>query len=90
MSKVKQELADLLDLVEERVPRLRELGVLAVDVGTLRIELKPLEPDDLPEEETPEERAAREEERLRESPWTDPDTFGRRTGVPGIDPRRKG
>lgn len=89
MSKqAKQEMADLLDLVAERAPKLRELGVLAVDVGALRIELAPLVSDEMPDSETADEIAAREEEKHRANPWNDPDTFGRRTGVPGHDPRK--
>lgn len=83
----KQEAEDLIDVVISRAPKLREAGVL--ELGIIGLKLAPLEPEP-DQEETAEQREARKEDELRSNAWTDPDTFGRRSGVPGNDPRRKG
>lgn len=85
----KQEAEDLIDIVIDHAPKLRAAGVL--ELGIIGLKLAPLDPeaDDEDETETAEVRAAREEEQLSENPWYDPKTFGRSTGVPGNDPRKK-
>jgi hypothetical protein len=74
------EAAELLDLVTERAPALRDAGVARVALGDLAFELAPAAPPAADQAKTEEAEEEEEGDVLR-SPWT----FGR----PGRDaPKR--
>ncbi len=82
MGLTRTEAAELIDLIAERAPKLRDAGVRRLRLEDLELELAP------PEVEVAGDADDDEDEQQREPrhPFYDPATFGRRRGVPGRKP----
>ncbi len=76
--------ADLLQLVIDKAPKLREVGVASVDLEDIKFELHPLEPAPAPTVA----RGDDDDEDESRDPLHDRDTFGGRR-VPGNTRRER-
>lgn len=81
-SMTKATAAELLQLVIDQAPKLREVGVSSVELEGVKFALRPLEPAAAPTRDDNEEDAERRD------PLHDPDTFGGRR-VPGNTRRER-
>jgi hypothetical protein len=67
----KQEAADILDLIEQRAPRLQRVGVLSVTLGGAGFTLAPAEPVASIDPGADDDKADAEEPKgVLDSPWT--------------------
>lgn len=86
----KKDTGELIDLVIEKAPKLRELGVLELAVGDVSITLAPTQPAHEKTDAGEEERKRDEAERREDDIWQDPETFGRRNSVPRSERKKEG
>lgn len=75
------DLESVCQLLTEHAPKLREAGVLELEVGDIRVKLADPDPPDLEDEDEDEPSVA--------DPMQDGETYGRRT-PPGYERRQRG